>query len=225
MAEAQNRTAHTPADTPAGRARQLLSGWRLAAIVLGTSAVLGIAHQLQPITSVESRRQPEPGGDSSGPDLTISDAVITSFEQTGELRYRLRAPRIDQFETYDRAYLSRPDLSISRTPDPPWRVTAARGIVRNLSTRGGSEEEVLLEDDVRMRQRFPDGRDYLLETQSITIFPERQYAETSRDVMITTHAGRTRAVGLEGDLDQGLLKLFSNETQRVHTVILPDQFK
>jgi hypothetical protein len=43
--------------------------------------------------------------------------------------------------------------------------------------------------------------------------------------MITTHAGRTRAVGLQGNLDQGLLKLFSNDEQRVHTVILADQFK
>ena len=57
------------------------------------------------------------------------------------------------------------------------------------------------------------------------IYPERQYAETDEDVMIDTEVGRTSAHGMEGDLARGLLKLFSNTDARVHTIVLPDQFK
>ena len=76
-----------------------------------------------------------------------------------------------------------------------------------------------------MAQQFPDGRSFELRTPSITLYPDREYAETDQDVMITTHAGRTTAVGLQGNLNQGLLQLSSNDERRVHTILLPDQFK
>jgi len=223
VAESQDRNTDT--------ARQPRPGWRLAAIVIATGAALGLAHYLQPLTDTLTGKltgtdghRPGPA-ENAGPDLTISDAIITSFRETGELRYRLQSPQIEHFVPGDLTYLRLPDLMISRDPDPPWRITSARGTIRNTSGRDGAEEEVLLEEDVHMEQSFTDGRDYVLVTPAITVYPARQYAETTRDVMITTHAGRTRAVGLEGNLGQGLLKLFSNDEQRVHTVILPDQFK
>ena len=56
-------------------------------------------------------------------------------------------------------------------------------------------------------------------------YPDRQYAETSRNVMITTDVGRTKAAGLQGELQQGLIRLFSNERERVHTIVLRSQFR
>ena len=105
-------------------------------------------------------------------------------------------------------------------------MTARRGAIRNAEQlEGQPEETVFLEEDVRMEQRYSDGRAFELRTPSVTVYPHREYAETDRDVMITTHAGRTYAVGLKGDLDRGLLELFSDVDQRVHTIVLPDQFK
>jgi hypothetical protein len=43
--------------------------------------------------------------------------------------------------------------------------------------------------------------------------------------MIDTNAGRTRAIGLTADLDAGLLKLSSDRKERVHTIVLPGQFR
>lgn len=212
-----------PAQTPPIQGRHLLSGWRAVVIVLAASAVFGISYQLPP---AGSDRPPAPASrEAAEPDLAIVDAVISSFRDTGELIYRLLSPEIRHFASTDRTYLTEPDLVISQDPNPPWRVTANRGEISNAAARAPTEEEVLLEENVQMEQQFPDGRNYRLVTPSILIYPERQYAETTRDVMMTTHAGRTRAVGLQGSLDQGLLKLFSDDEQRVHTVILPDQFK
>lgn len=212
-----------PTQTRRTEGRHLLSGWRVVVIVLAASAVFGISHWLPSASS--DKPPPASSREAAEPDLTIVDAVISSFRDTGELKYRLLSPEIRHFASSDRTYLSKPDLAISDDPDPPWHVTADRGVISNAAARAPTEEEVLLEENVQMEQQFPDGRNYRLVTPSILIYPERQYAETTRDVMITTHAGRTRAVGLQGSLDQGLLKLFSNHEQRVHTVILPDQFK
>jgi lipopolysaccharide export system protein LptC len=205
-------------------ARLLLSGWRLALVVLVASAALGLVHYLD--RGTEDDAPPAASSGDDGPDLEIEDATVTAYRANGELKYRLRSPLIEQFNGMDVTYLRRPDLTLFDPPDPPWRITAQRGTIHNANqTDRTAEEQVVLQEDVEMEQRYDDGRHYVLVTPSITIYPERQYAETTQDVMITTHAGRTKAVGLKGDLDQGLLTLFSSNEKRVHTVILADQFK
>ena len=201
-----------------------LSTARLVGIALLGSLVIGAAVFFQP-TLPEEENEP-PLSASEEPDLLIEDAVIRQYRPTGAIRYLLRSPLIEHFESDALTHLTDPDLMLHDEPEPPWRVTAERGVIRNAAqgNRAG-EEEVELIDDVQMLQVFEDGRRYDLRTPQITIFPAREYAETDQNVMITTHAGRTKAVGLEGSLDQGLLKMFSSDEQRVHTIILPHQFK
>jgi lipopolysaccharide export system protein LptC len=142
------------------------------------------------------------------------------------LKYRLASPLIQHFEAEARTELVNPDLTLHSDPEPPWNISAVRGSIRNRKDQNGNlEEEVYLEEQVVMSQRYPDGRSFQLDTPELSLYPDRQYAETSRDVTINSHAGRTTAVGLNGDLDKGLLHLFSDEDQRVHTILLPDQFK
>ena len=64
-----------------------------------------------------------------------------------------------------------------------------------------------------------------MSSPQLYIYPDRQYAETDQAVMIDTNAGRTKAVGLAAYLDRSVLELSSNETQRVHSIVLPYQFK
>ena len=179
--------------------------------------------------------EPAPAPASDGPvepDLSLSEAVITSFRATGALKYVLRSPHIQRYDARDLTTLTDPELEMHSAPDPPWYVTARRGTISNSkssSNPGGKdssqEERIFLEQEVRMAQQFTDGRAFELRTPSITLYPDREYAETDRDVMITTHAGRTRAVGLHGNLNQGLFQLSSDDEQRVHTILLPEQFK
>lgn len=201
-----------------------LTNLRLLGIALLGSLILAAAVFFQP-TLPQEDPLPRPVA-SSEPDLLIETAVIRQYRETGGLRYLLRSPLIEHFQEQALTRLTEPDLELHDAPAPPWRVTARKGVIRNASERRrGGDEEVELEEDVRMLQTFEDGRRYDLRTPSITIYPTREYAETDQNVMITTHAGRTKAVGLEGSLDKGLLKMFSNDEQRVHTIILPDQFK
>jgi lipopolysaccharide export system protein LptC len=202
-----------------------LSTPRLVGIALAGSLVIGAAVFFQPTLPEATQQQPELRP-SQEPDLLIEDAVIRDYRETGALRYLLRSPLIEHFEGEALTHLREPDLLLHDPPEPPWQITARRGVIRNAAQgRRGVKEEVELKEDVQMLQVFDDGRRYDLRTPMITIYPDREYAETDQNVMITTHAGRTKAVGLEGSLGEGLLKMFSNDEQRVHTVILPHQFK
>ena len=201
-----------------------LSDFRLIGIALLASVIVAAVLFFEPFALTPA--EPPMQGTVSGPDLEIIDAVISRYQADGRLKYKLRAPLIEHFEGRAETDLAAPDLTLHNDPEPPWHMTAERGTILNASTQGASgSEQVLLEDDVRMRQNYPDGRSFELRTPAITVYPDTEYAETTRDVMITTHAGRTLAVGLEGNLQEGKLQLFSTDEQRVHTVILPDQFK
>jgi lipopolysaccharide export system protein LptC len=204
--------------------RMPLTNLRLLGIALLGSLIIAAAVFFQP-TLTDEEPLPVPAA-SDEPDLLIETAVIRQYRESGSLRYLLRSPLIEHFQQQALTRLSEPDLELHDAPEPPWRITARRGVIRNASeTRRNGDEEVELQENVHMRQTYDDGRRYHLRTPSITIYPQREYAETDQNVMITTHAGRTKAVGLEGSLDKGLLKMFSSDEQRVHTIILPDQFK
>ncbi len=201
-----------------------LSTARLIGIALVGSLVIGAAVFFQP-TLPEEEAEPVLKA-SDEPDLLIEDAVIRDYRDTGALRYLLRSPLIEHFEADALTLLTEPDLTLHDAPQPPWQITARTGVIKNASqSQRAGNEKVELVDDVQMLQVFEDGRRYDLRTPSITIYPDREYAETDQNVMITTHAGRTKAVGLQGSLSKGLLKMFSSDEQRVHTVILPHQFK
>ena len=43
--------------------------------------------------------------------------------------------------------------------------------------------------------------------------------------MIDTEVGRTKAAGMRANLESGVLSLISAQHQRVHTIVLPEQFK
>ena len=81
-------------------------------------------------------------------------------------------------------------------------------------------------EDVTMQQEHPVNGTLTIRSQSFSIFPKREYAETDDDVIIDTEVGRTEAAGMQANLATGLLTLTSSNAQkRVHTVILPEQFK
>ncbi|NJN50755.1 MAG: LPS export ABC transporter periplasmic protein LptC [Gammaproteobacteria bacterium] len=163
------------------------------------------------------------------PDLYMEGATITQFNDDGSVRYRLASKEIRHFERDDTTRLREPVLTIHRAPEPPWWVSANHGYIRYREAAAKdntqkNEEVVFLRESVVLEQRL-EARHIRLTTESLYVYPERQFAETDQAVMIDTNAGRTRAVGLAGDLNAGLLKLSSGGDQRVHTIVLPDQFK
>ena len=90
---------------------------------------------------------------------------------------------------------------------------------------GIMQDVVYLNDDVHMVQSHPENGLVIMRTEAISIYPDRQYAETDQNVMIDTDVGRTQAAGMSADLETGVVSLTSDSQQRVHTIVLPEQFK
>jgi lipopolysaccharide export system protein LptC len=159
------------------------------------------------------------------PDFYTEVTAITQFDDDGSVRYRLAAQRISHFEGNALTRLEAPELEMRRSPQPPWSLSARAGTIRQQHDAAGNHHElVVLEDDVRVEQE--QARGFIrVRTELLEIDPERRFARTDRAVMIDTSAGRTEAVGLSADLDGGVLRLSSDASQRVHTTLLPSQFR
>ncbi|MFU8815552.1 MAG: LPS export ABC transporter periplasmic protein LptC [Pseudomonadales bacterium] len=192
--------------------------WIMLALVL---LVAGIA-----LLVFERRVAPPPPpleAPDGEPDFFMEGAVISQFGPEGYLQYRLAAREIRHFEREGLTRMQHPQLALHQEDEPPWQISARIGIIHQPEADGA--EKVELQGDVVLEQILRRGERVSLSSQSMILYPDRQYAETDDDVMITTHIGQTMATGLKGDFRLGTISLLSLGDTPVHTVLEPEHFK
>lgn len=175
----------------------------------------------------------EPSAELGEPDLLLEGAVITQFRRDGSLQYRLHAERIAHYPGVEQTMLTEPRLLLDQGSTAPWELSASRGrivgrsglLLRSRTGAGAAterSEQVQLEDNVLIHRQRGEERFINLSTSALTLFPEHEYAETDRPVIIDTEAGRTTAANLKADLARGRLLLAAAGDVRVHTTITPE---
>ncbi|MXY05912.1 MAG: LPS export ABC transporter periplasmic protein LptC [Gammaproteobacteria bacterium] len=196
---------------------------QLAAGVLLAVGLLLLAFYLAPWRGAVPPEAPPPELEGE-PDLYMESAVINQFQDDGTLQYRLAAQQVRTFDADRHTLLIGPDFSLYSPTAPPWRVSARRGELHGL--RDGAEERegvLVLSGEVVLHQTDPERGFTTVRTAELRVHPEPRYAETQRDVMIETEAGRTFAQGLKADLERRILNLQADADGPVHTIVLPEQ--
>ncbi|MDD9962349.1 MAG: LPS export ABC transporter periplasmic protein LptC [Gammaproteobacteria bacterium] len=193
---------------------------QLAAGVLLAVGLLLLAFYLAPWrgTVPPGAPPPELAGE---PDIYMESAVINQFQDDGTLQYRLAAQQVRTFDADRHTLLIGPDFSLYSPTAPPWRVSARRGDLHGL--RDGADGVLVLSGEVVLHQTDPERGFTTVRTAELRVHPDPRYAETERDVMIETEAGRTFAQGLKADLERRILNLQADADGPVHTIVLPEQ--
>ena len=155
------------------------------------------------------------------PDLYMLNASIDQFDVDGRLQHKLSAERFTHFPITDLTTMKSPTLSLTPTADNPWEITASEG--RILPFTDYREEVVELWDNVLARQSGQTSSFLNIQSQSLTVYPDREYAETDEKVYIDNETGRTSAAGMKAYLDTGRFMFFSTQVDRVTTIFLPAQ--
>jgi lipopolysaccharide export system protein LptC len=204
-----------------------VSARTLVLVMLGVAATIALL--LHDIDDDDRDELAAPIG-SGEPDLYMHDAVISQFQDDGSLRYDLKSKQIRHFQSHELTQLEAPDLHMRQTENPPWTARADYGEIRLEPAADQSPPEAQRHEVVHLRhhvhlEQTRGERFISLTSDELYVYPERQYAETDQAVMIDSNAGRTKAVGLSADLNRSVLNLQSDENQRVHTIVLPHQFK
>lgn len=164
--------------------------------------------------------------DRDEPDLYGKQITFNQLRQDGTLHYSLKADTIRQYIDSEMTQMTQPVLHLLNPERPPWDVRSAHGYIsKQPNPEGAPEDVVYLRDQVELIHQHPRNGVVRVSSATLYIYPERQYAQTDQNVMIDTEVGRTKAAGMAADMGSGLLKLSSSPTQRVHTIVLPEQFK
>jgi len=205
------------ADHSGGRLSHFWLSGAVVVMVIAAGALL-----INRATAPDALGLIEPDPDA-GPDIFMEGAVLRQFGADGLLQYELTTATIRFFERDGTATLEAPDLILFDRERRAWQVRAVEGILHGPTASGAGADRVQLLNNVVLQPI--ERRDRIrLSTSALTLYPERQYAETDQAVIIDGDVGRTAAAGLEGDLQGGLLKLFSSPDRPVQTVLLPGQF-
>lgn len=139
------------------------------------------------------------------PDFFMENTQILMLNEQGTPAYQLRSERATHQRNDDSTLLKQPNLLYYRPGDAhPWLLQAQQGVV----TQGGDQVEMV--DDVLLQRQDPTEPTARMTTQALTLYPERDYAETAQSVRIETAGSATTATGMQIFLDDGRLELLSN---------------
>ena len=159
------------------------------------------------------------------PDLYGLGVEYHQLNPDGTLHYRLNATRLEQYSERAYAEMEAPVIHLTSPSQPPWDIRSDIGAIYTQSEQANVPEDIVyLNENVKMVQKHPENGVMTVRTQVFRLYPDRQYAETDQNVIIDTKVGRTIAAGLMADLETGVLTLSSDSKQRVHTIVLPEQF-
>ena len=181
----------------------MLSRLRLPAVLL-LVALLLVAIGYWNIRPERFMQEPpaSQGGESSI-DFYVINSRTVQYQPDGKRNYELSADKVEHIKASDVSLLTRPDLHAYRGTDLPWHVTSERGEV------GPQGEQVELIDNVKVQRQDAKGRPTEITSSRMTVFPEKDYAETRQPVRIVAANGVTTATGMKAYLDEGRMLLLS----------------
>lgn len=148
--------------------------------------------------------QPTRPGQDNTIDYYAENAHSLQYQEDGSLDYEMTAVKLEHQKATDITFVTTPDLLLFRGNVQPWHIQSARAEV------GPKGKEVELIDDVRVARTDAKGKPSILTTTRLTVFPDKNYAQTEQAVKIDAANGVTTAVGMKAYLKDSRMHLLSN---------------
>ncbi|MFC6336233.1 LPS export ABC transporter periplasmic protein LptC [Pseudomonas sp. CCM 7891] len=137
-------------------------------------------------------------------DYYATNAYSVQFLPDGKVQYEMTADKVEHLKVSEVTLLTKPDLNLYRGTEFPWHVTSERGEVNPDGT------EVELIDSVRVARTDAKNRNTLITSSRMTVFPQKQYAQTEQDVRIDGAGGVSTGKGMKAYLKESRIHLLSN---------------
>ena len=139
------------------------------------------------------------------PDAFMHNVSYSQYDDQGLLHSHLSTTLIVHYPWEDSSRFNHPDYLIYTDKQVPWTVVANQG-----KSQGGSRR-VHLWDHVKIHesQQLTEP-EITIVTRTLTIFPNRSFAETDKDVTITRPDSTVQATGMTVDLKKRIIHLLSH---------------
>lgn len=149
--------------------------------------------------------------DSSHPDYVTTDFHAIDLDDSGRIRYELTATQLAHFSQPEHAQLVAPDMVFYRNNHsdgsagtPPWQLTAQTGLITN----GADGQRVDLSGEVNVTRMVESASETMaLETSRLTVYGEREFAETDQPFVLRAAQAELSGTGMTIDMKRGQLNL------------------
>lgn len=173
-------------------------------LLFGVLAVLLAAAGYWNISPESFMDQPKSAVDESAIDFYAINAHSVQFLPDGGLQYEMTADKVEHLKATDVTLLTTPNLELYRGSTFPWHVESKTAEV----SPGGDHVELI--DAVRINRTDEKSRTTIITSSRMTVFPQKQYAQTQQAVRIDGLGGVTTAIGMKAYLKDSRMDLLSN---------------
>ena len=159
------------------------------------------------IEEIEKTQMDFPGNNSqkSVADSFINYADIINYSESGKPKNNIVADKILHYPGKVDSKLIKPNISLFRELGAPILITADNGFTNPQGTR-----IILTGHVVITRERSPHNQFFQLKSPTLTIWPNKEYAETDQAVLMTTEDTIVNAIGMKAYIDVEHYLLLSN---------------
>jgi lipopolysaccharide export system protein LptC len=172
-------------------------------VILGVLALLLGSVGYWNISPESFMEQPTATVDDSAIDFYAINAHSVQYLPDGKLQYEMTADKVEHIKATDVTMLTTPDLQMYRGTPFPWHIQSKTGEV----SPGGEQVELI--DSVRVARTDDKNRTTIITSSRMTVFPQKQYAQTEQAVRIDGAGGVTTAQGMKAYLNDGRMDLLS----------------
>lgn len=138
-------------------------------------------------------------------DTFFNDTTIIDFGENGQPKNKIIGDQLFHYPDDTDSEIINPRITLFREEGTPVNITADHGWINEDGTR------VLLKGHTNIVREKSDVNQFSrLETPELTIWPDREYAETDKPVKITTDGTIATGTGMKAYLDKEHYLLLNN---------------
>lgn len=157
------------------------------------------------LLSSQTSKTPRPHSSTQQPDAWMENVSALILNELGKPVLRIETPRMTHYPEDDTTRLVQPRVVYYRDSPEPWHVNA------ETATATHGIHSILFRNHVFVRHSADLANpDILLQTESLSIFPDRKEANTADAVKITQPNATIYAVGMSANLNTGIIHLLSD---------------
>ena len=138
-------------------------------------------------------------------DSFLNHVDIINYDETGKPKNNIIADKILHYPGDVDSKIIKPNISLFRKQGSPILITADNGFTNQQGTR-----IILTGHVVISRERSQYNQFFQLKSPTLTIWPNKEYAETDKAVMMTTEGTIVNAIGMKAFIDKEHYLLLSN---------------
>lgn len=170
-----------------------------------------------------SERETQTSPPKDEPDVYMVNATVKQFDSKGKIQHIVSASRFTHYSQSQITTLSLPVIELFMdSASDPWTILSSEGSI--LPEKGEAFETLELWGKVSASRTYADGDLVNIESENLTVIPDKEFIESKSDISITNAISVTEAGGMSAFLKKKQYRFFSSKNKRVHSVFTPGTF-